>query len=244
MPRSWTEACQAYVEQAAGGAVHEVHSSPTAHSVHVGTVFLGVPDRCSTSHHVSSVLVPQFKRGLTLNSAASTVDASNVTSSDMQARNSSTAFAFLDMQPAELAKGALELPSDAGPYKLPMPARNATSRGSAATAFQCMNQERPCPVVNLERAAWYNNRLGPKCSLKSHMDCCKAISRADKAYSKAEAKINGNWYLKYCAAGPVDLEPLVALAVGWWRGRGKTESDASVAEPQQVSDDGHPENCG
>ncbi|CAK0874181.1 unnamed protein product, partial [Prorocentrum cordatum] len=90
------------------------------------------------------------------------------------------------------------------------------ARGPSAShgsSFLCMQEERPCPEVNLSRAAWYNARLGPKCSYKSHQDCCHAISRSRKAYARAEALIDGNWYLRYCAAGPLDVEPLVALAV-------------------------------
>merc|ERR1719277_1105548 len=85
-----------------------------------------------------------------------------------------------------------------------------------------MQQERPCPEVNFSKAAYLNARLGPKCARKSHQDCCHAINRANRAMTRAENMIDGNFYLKYCAAGPLDLEPLVALVVRWWRRGGDT----------------------
>lgn len=124
----------------------------------------------------------------------------------------------------------------------------AAGRGFSASngsSFLCMQEERPCPEVNFSRAAWYNARLGPKCSYKSHQDCCHAISRSQKAYARAEALVDGNWYLRYCAAGPLDVEPLVALAVRWWQRRRDTpeppEGDgAAEPGPPEVVPSGRP----
>lgn len=60
--------------------------------------------------------------------------------------------------------------------------------------------------------------------------------RVDPSLARQRVTRSGRWRLsrsvatfppsrvgRYCAAGPLDVEPLVALVVRWWRGRGRPE---------------------
>lgn len=108
-------------------------------------------------------------------------------------------------------------------------AQGVSRRGSAFLGGKeedCLQQERPCPEVNITRAAWYNARKGPKnkAGIEAHVECCHAIKRSRRAWAKTDRLIDKNVYLKYCSFGVPPFEPLAEALLRWWRGS-KPEAD-------------------
>eukprot|EP00928_Gymnodinium_smaydae_P028991 TRINITY_DN21960_c0_g2_i1.p1 TRINITY_DN21960_c0_g2~~TRINITY_DN21960_c0_g2_i1.p1 ORF type:complete len:218 (-),score=30.73 TRINITY_DN21960_c0_g2_i1:43-696(-) len=99
----------------------------------------------------------------------------------------------------------------------------------------CELRERPCPEVDLGLASKYNQRVPPSGRLAARQECCHAIARTKRAQDRADHIVNNNFYLKYCAVGPLDLEPAVVLVYGWWRRHFGSERESS-AETQYESD--------
>eukprot|EP00927_Polykrikos_kofoidii_P061374 TRINITY_DN56210_c0_g1_i1.p1 TRINITY_DN56210_c0_g1~~TRINITY_DN56210_c0_g1_i1.p1 ORF type:complete len:208 (-),score=27.68 TRINITY_DN56210_c0_g1_i1:9-632(-) len=115
---------------------------------------------------------------------------------------------------------------------------------SIATGFQeeglpgepgCVNRERPCPEIDVGLSVRWNRRLPPKGAMRIHEECCHAINRTSRAAARAEALVRNNYYLRYLMAGPVDVEPAVALFVQWWRQRSSDTGgdDADEEEDQR-----------
>eukprot|EP00747_Dinoflagellata_sp_TGD_P167503 gnl/TRDRNA2_/TRDRNA2_192014_c0_seq1.p1 gnl/TRDRNA2_/TRDRNA2_192014_c0~~gnl/TRDRNA2_/TRDRNA2_192014_c0_seq1.p1 ORF type:complete len:169 (+),score=36.50 gnl/TRDRNA2_/TRDRNA2_192014_c0_seq1:53-559(+) len=113
-----------------------------------------------------------------------------------------------------------------------------SARRAAAAAFLCIAEEKPCPEVSFTKAVEMNMRIG---DAEAHLECCHAITRAQKAARKAEALIDGNWYLRYCSAGPLPFEPIVALVARWLKNWEK-EDDSDAQSVTERSADDEPRN--
>mmetsp|Transcript_155915 Transcript_155915/g.287387 ORF Transcript_155915/g.287387 Transcript_155915/m.287387 type:complete len:168 (-) Transcript_155915:51-554(-) len=108
----------------------------------------------------------------------------------------------------------------------------AAAKRAQATSFACMNKERPCPDVDFSKGAELNARVGSRCNSK-HKECCHAITRSWKAADRAEALVDGNWYVKYCSFSPIPFEPVVEWVARWYiRVKKQSKNESSKRPPE------------